>query len=196
MSASKAKKKLIVSDWEGPWVVADFAYDIMNALVPDGDRLFSSISEYDDYLAYIRKKRGYEPGDTLALIAPFLIAYNIDETSLQKVASDSANFLDGSIDAIKILHNLGYPIRIVSTSYSQYVWLTTSEAGIKREHTKSTSFPIGEFKKLVKEKDKTRVKEIIPEILKLGRLGISASSTDKDLRPDARKTINKLDEFF
>ena len=132
MVTPEPKKPLIISDWEGPWVIADYAYDIMRALVPDGGRLFSAISEYDDYLAYIKKKKGYEPGDTLRLIAPFLITYDVDEEGLVDVAKKSAKFLDGSLDAIKILHNSGYSIRIVSTSYSQYVWLTTSLVNIKK----------------------------------------------------------------
>jgi energy-converting hydrogenase A subunit R len=196
VSKSPSRRIIVVSDWEGPWVIADYAYEIMNALMPDGDRIFSAISEYDDYLAYIRKKRGYEPGDTLALIAPFLIAYDVDEKGLQKTASDSARFITESIESLKTLSDLGYPVRIVSTSYCQYVWLTTALAGIPQENTKCTPFSITDFKQRIQEKDKELVKAIIPEILGLGKLGINASSTDQDLLPAARETISKMDEFF
>ena len=195
-SLKTAQKTILVSDWEGPWVIADYAYDIMKALVPNGDRLFSAISEYDDYLAYIRKKRGYEPGDTLALIAPFLIAYDIDEKALQKIANESAKFINGSIESLKILHSLGYSVRIVSTRYCQYVWFTASLAGILAEHTRCTPFSITDFKQRVQEQDKELVKNKIPEILRLGKLGINASSTNRDLLPAARDTISKMDELF
>lgn len=196
VSLTTTRKTMVVSDWEGPWVIADYAYDIMKALVPDGDRLFSAISEYDDYLAYIRKKKGYEPGDTLALIAPFLIAYDIDEKALQKTANESARFITGSIESLKILRSFGYSVRIVSTSYCQYVWFTTALAGIPPEHTRCTSFPITDFKQHVQEQDTELVKNMIPEILRLGKLGVNASSTDQDLLPAARDTISKMDEFF
>lgn len=191
-----SQKTIVVSDWEGPWVIADYAYDIMKALVPNGDRLFSAISEYDDYLAYIRKKKGYEPGDTLALIAPFLIAYNIDEAALQRTAEFGAKFIKGSVDALRILRTFGYPIRIVSTSYCQYVWYTTPLVDIPREHTTCTYFPIMDFKHQVNTQDKHLVETIIPKMLSLGKLGINASSTDQDLSSEARETISIMDEFF
>lgn len=193
---STHQKTVVVSDWEGPWATADYAYDIMRAVVPNGDRLFSAISEYDDYLAYIQKKRGYEPGDTLALIAPFLIAYDIEEGALNSIARKSAKFIRGSMEAIEALRQLGYPLRILSTSYCQYVWHTTSLVGIPQENTKCTIFPIADFKVNVRDEDKSLAKEMIPKILGLGKLGINASSTEKDLPPEARETINTMDEFF
>jgi len=195
-SISTHEKTIVLSDWEGPWVTADYAYDIMKAVVPNGDRLFSAISEYDDYLAYVKKKKGYEPGDTLALIAPFLIAYDIEEKTLNSIARKSAKFIRGSTEAIEVLRQLGYPLRVVSTSYCQYVWYTTSLVGIPQENTKCTIFPIADFKLNVKDGDKRLVKEMIPRILNLGKLGINASSTEKDLPAEARETINTMDEFF
>ncbi len=62
---------MINSDWEGPWVTADHAFDIMRHGIEGGDRLFTNISAYDDYLAYVVNKKDYEPGNTLTLIAPF-----------------------------------------------------------------------------------------------------------------------------
>jgi len=48
---------MINSDWEGPWVTADHAFDIMRRGIDEGARLFETISAYDDYLAYIVKKK-------------------------------------------------------------------------------------------------------------------------------------------
>ena len=45
-------------------------------LFPNGDRIFEVISRYDDLLT-LEEREGYEPGDTLALIVPFLILHNI-----------------------------------------------------------------------------------------------------------------------
>ena len=70
---------MINSDWEGPWVTADHAFDSMQRGIEGGDRLFQSISSYDDYLAYTMKKNDYEPGNTLALIAPFFIAFGLND---------------------------------------------------------------------------------------------------------------------
>jgi len=187
---------MICSDWEGPWVTADHAYEVTKRGIPNGDRLFAGISEYDDYLAYVRKKEGYEPGDTLALTAPFLIAHNIDNKLLIDVAKDNANFIKGSLEAIKILGQLGYAMRIISTSYCQYVHYTTDLAGIPVRNTKCTYFPINKYSKVIKDKDKKFVKEKVKDIINLPRLGISASTTVEDLPSEALESIKKLDNFF
>jgi len=195
-SIFREKKTIVVSDWEGPWVIADHAYEVVKAGIQKGDRLFAAISEYDDYLAYILKKEGYEPGDTLALIAPFLIAYNVDEKFLLEVAKKNANFITGARESIAAFQEAGYPFRIVSTSYCHYVYYTTSIAGISREDARCTEFPIDKYCFQIEDKDKKLVKEKVSEIINLRKLGISASSTEKDLPIEARKVIKTMDNFF
>jgi predicted HAD superfamily phosphohydrolase len=136
---------MVKSDWEGPWVIADYAFEIVKRGLPNGEKVFNVISEYDDYLAYIRKKVNYEPGDTLALIAPFIIAFNLDSNFLIQIAKESANFIHGSIDAIKLLEKLGVSIKVLSTSYCQYVHYTTALAGIPRANVKCTLFDIDRY---------------------------------------------------
>ena len=187
---------MVVSDWEGPWVTADHAFEVTKRCVPNGDMLFAGISEYDDYLSYVKKKEGYQPGDTLALIAPFLVAYDVNEKSLTTVAKENANFIKGSLEAIRMLGELGYSLKIVSTSYCQYVWHTTNLAGIPKTNTKCTFFPIDEYSLNIEEKDKEFVKEKVNEITSLPKLGITASTTEKELPLDAMHTIKKLDRFF
>lgn len=184
------------SDWEGPWVTADHAFDVCKEGIPEGDRLFSGISEYDDYLAYVRKKEGYEPGDTLALIAPFLIAFDLSEAFLVKVAEHDANFIEGSLKAIKLLTKRDYDFRVVSTSYCQYVAYTTNLAGIREGKIRCTSFPINKFSKIVTETDKKLVRKQAEFIKRMPKLGINASTTKKDLNSESLSTIRELDQFF
>jgi len=54
------------------------------------------------------------------LIAPFLIAFGLDNDFLVKKAKDNANFIAGSIKAIELLRR-SYTVNIISTSYHQYV---------------------------------------------------------------------------
>lgn len=196
VSFSRVKKAIVVSDWEGPWVTADHAYEVVKAGIPNGNRLFAAISEYDDYLAYIRKREGYEPGDTLALVAPFLIAYNINEKFLVNIAKENANFITSAKEGIAAFHESGYPFRIISTSYCHYVCHTTSLVGIWRKDVKCTEFPIDKYCSEIKDEDKKTVREKIAEIVNLGKLGISASSNEKDIPDEARKVIETMDDFF
>ena len=70
----------IAFDLIGPLSPQDNAYDLMK-LFPNGDRVFEVLSRYDDLLT-LEEKEGYEPGDTLALIVPFLVLHNITEENI------------------------------------------------------------------------------------------------------------------
>jgi len=187
---------MVVSDWEGPWVVADHAYEVTKRGIANGDRLFAGISEYDDYLAYVRKKENYESGDTLGLVAPFLIAFGVDEQFLLRIARDNANFIKGAFEAIKLLSKSKYTLKIISTSYCQYVHYTTSLTGIPRKNTKCTLFPIDTYSERAIEQDKEYVRRKSQDVANLPKLGISASTSIEDLSPEALKAIEKLDNFF
>jgi len=187
---------MIQSDWEGPWVIADHAFEVTKRGIPNGGKLFSIISEYDDYLAYVKKKVGYEPGDTLALIAPFLIAHDLNSNFLIKVAKDNANFIDGALKAISIITEMGYPLRIISTSYCQYVYETASIAGISNVHVKCTYFDIDKYINKVNKNDKKFLRKKAQEIAKYPPLGISATVTEKELSETALEAIHALDNLF
>jgi energy-converting hydrogenase A subunit R len=184
-----------MSDWEGPWVTADHAYEITKCGVPNGDKLFAALSEYDDYLAYIKRKPGYEPGDTLSLIAPFLVAFNVSDTLLLEVAKKNANFIKGSLEAIQFLRK-EYDLNIISTSYCQYVYYTTKLAGIRPEKVSCTNFPIDDLSKTVNEVDKEFVKKEAKSILNLSTLGISSSTKESEINSKAKQTLESLDRFF
>ncbi|MDI6691504.1 MAG: hypothetical protein QME50_06555 [Candidatus Bathyarchaeota archaeon] len=187
---------MIISDWEGPWVIADHAFEVTKRGVPNGEKLFSVLSEYDDYLAYVRKKPNYEPGDTLALIAPFLIAYNLDSNFLIQVAKDNANFIKGALEAIKILEKSGCAIKIISTSYCQYVHYTTASARIPRRNVKCTVFKIDKYIKTVSDKDKSFARQKVKKIISYPKLGISATVKEEELSDTAKRAIQELNEFF
>jgi energy-converting hydrogenase A subunit R len=61
---------LICLDLEGPLAPQDNAYELMK-LFPRGGKIFEVISRSDDLLT-LEGRPDYEPGDTLALITPFL----------------------------------------------------------------------------------------------------------------------------
>ena len=192
---------MINSDWEGPWVTADHARAMVEYAIPEiGGRVFDGISEYDDWRFYILKgmsygNRKYEPGDTLGLIAPILIAFDISEKDLLEVAKRNANFIEGAAKTIVLLKKF-HEFNVITTSYNQYIEYTAKLVGILKQNTCGTHFPIDEYRKIVEEKDKELVKEWIPVIAKLPKLNIGPESKEKDLRKEQIETIKKLDHFF
>jgi energy-converting hydrogenase A subunit R len=192
---------MINSDWEGPWVTADHARAMLEYAIPKlGGRVFDAISEYDDWRFYIVKGFGYsgrkyEPGDTLGLIAPILISFEITEKDLINVAKSNANFIDGALKSISFLKKL-HDFNVITTSYKQYIEYTAKLAGILKQNTFGTHFPIDEYRENVEEKDKKLVKEWIPIIAKLPKLKIGPQSKEKDLSKKQLEAVKKLDYFF
>lgn len=186
---------MINSDWEGPWVTADHAFDIMRQGIEGGERLFAAISAYDDYLAYVEKKQDYEPGNTLALIAPFLIAFGLDDDFLTARARDNANFIAGSTKAIEMLRN-NYTVNIISTSYHQYVHYSTFLAGIPIEQTYCTWFPIDDFAKEISDEDKILVQQMADTILSMPELDIGMNTDPGEMDGTVAGALRQLDDFF
>jgi len=79
------KPKVLFTDGEGPIVFKDLAADITEKTAPG---LFPVLSFYDDYLAEVGTE-GYQAGDTLALIAPHLIAHGVTDQDVENEAKDA-----------------------------------------------------------------------------------------------------------
>src|SRR4030042_4559888 len=107
---------VICFDLEGPLATQDNAYELMK-LFPDGGRIFEVISRYDDLLS-IAARFDYEPGDTLALIAPFLICHGITEQDIISLA-EKATLVPGSRNLIHYLQTHDWDVYCISTSYQQ-----------------------------------------------------------------------------
>ncbi len=117
----------IITDWEGPWVVNDFAYEICSALF--SPRFFEVLSSYDDYLAYEVKKENYNPGDTLRLIAPFLVAKGITSEWMRKFSNPV--YVRDAASTAKLFQILGLDVTVASTAYIQFLEVSCERLGFK-----------------------------------------------------------------
>jgi len=107
----------ICFDLEGPLSPQDNAYDLMR-LFPNGDKIFEVISRYDDLLT-LEEREDYEPGDTLALIVPFLVLHNISEDDITNLAT-KASLTGGADKLVSWLQNNGWKVFCITTTYEQY----------------------------------------------------------------------------
>ena len=98
---------VICFDLEGPLSPQDNAYELMK-LFPGGGRVFEVISRYDDLLT-LEGRIDYEPGDTLALIAPFLVYHRITEEDVNTLAR-KATLTNGAMQLISRLSIDGWKI--------------------------------------------------------------------------------------
>jgi len=154
--------KVIAFDLEGPLATQDNAYELMK-LFPGGDKIFEIISRYDDLLT-LESRPGYEPGDTLALIAPLLIYHGIKEDDISALARE-ATLVNGAARLIFQLNTAGWRVFCISTSYQQYARHIAYRLNIFSQNVACTSFPIDKLKRLVSTDDFTYVEALETELL-------------------------------
>jgi len=129
----------IAFDLEGPLSPRDNAYELMK-LFPNGDRIFEVISRYDDLLT-LEEREGYEPGDTLALIVPFLVLHNIAEADIARLAAE-ARLTGGAEKLVAWLQYKIWKVFCITTTYEQYADHLTHRLGIFTHNVACTSFPL------------------------------------------------------
>jgi len=171
----------ICFDLEGPLSPQDNAYELMK-LFPSGGKVFEVISRYDDLLT-LEERADYEPGDTLALIVPFLIVHNISLENIAELAA-KATLTGGAEKLISWLQSSIWKVFCISTSYEQYAIHITHKLGIYAHNVSCTAFPL----------EKLRAGLSQPEI----KLVQQAEADMLDMRPveDDDKIKLRLDRFF
>ncbi|MBC8511903.1 MAG: hypothetical protein H8D32_02855, partial [Dehalococcoidia bacterium] len=146
---------VICFDLEGPLATQDNAYELMK-LSPGGGEVFEVISRYDDLLT-LEGRPDYEPGDTLALIAPFLVYHQITEEDITKLAR-KATLTSGATELIFRLSTQGWKIFCISTSYEQYALHITRKLNMFSQNVACTSFPLDKISQTL-SKDELRLLE-------------------------------------
>jgi energy-converting hydrogenase A subunit R len=155
---------LVCFDLEGPLAPQDNAYELMK-LFSRGDKIFEVISRYDDLLT-LEGRPDYEPGDTLAIIAPFLAYYGIREKQITTMGHE-ASLTPSANELISKLKARGWHIFCISTSYEQYAFAVTQRLGIPNENVACTSFPLDQICQLLSQNDSALLEQAEKEIVNL-----------------------------
>ncbi len=152
----------ICFDLEGPLSPQDNAYELMK-LFPNGDRIFEVISRYDDLLT-LEERKDYEPGDTLALIVPFLILHGISEENITSLAAE-ANLTGGTAKLVSWLQYNGWRVFCITTTYEQYAIHITQKLGIYAHSVACTTFPLNKFRVTLCKEDSELLRQVEQDIL-------------------------------
>lgn len=132
---------IFVFDLEGPLSPMDHAAEAMRIIGnklgrPDFFNLFQMVSLYDDELT-LEGKPGYNPGDTLRLIAPIVSTQLSDEELVE--ISDEAALTPGAKDLMATLDM--DDVYVASTSYQQHAYTVAEKLGIDLQHVNCTLLP-------------------------------------------------------
>jgi energy-converting hydrogenase A subunit R len=187
-------KRVFISDCEGPISKNDNAFEITSNFVPNGDKLFTVISKYDDVLAEILKKPKYKAGDTLKLILPFLKAYDVTDSKMREFSAKSLLLITNVKDMLLHVRNVAYAF-IVSTSYQHYIETLCQALNFPYENTYCTKLCLDKY--FITEKEKSRLKELAIEIAEMPLIEIpSKAKSLSDFSKKDQELIDRLDEIF
>ncbi|MFA5110725.1 MAG: hypothetical protein WC443_04905 [Desulfobaccales bacterium] len=134
------------TDCEGPLALNDNAFELCrDFLKPQGDRFFQQVSRYNDYLAEVAKKEGYDAGTTLKLILPFLKAQGLTNAQIEAYSRKSMALVPGAAEAYTFLHSRNFPIFEISTSYCKFAEAVGAKLGFNREHILCTELDLDRY---------------------------------------------------
>jgi len=187
-------KRVFISDCEGPISKNDNAFELTAHFVPDGDKLFTVISKYDDALADVLKRPRYKAGDTLKLILPFLKAYDVTDRKMREFSAQKLILISSAKKTLQHVRKVTHAF-IVSTSYEHYMRALCKAIAFPYENTYCTKLNIDKYH--IAEKEKTKLKEFAKEIAKMPMLTITKNTKSiEDFSEKDQRIIRRLDEIF
>lgn len=187
-------KPVFISDCEGPISKNDNAFEITSHFVPNGDKLFTVISKYDDVLADVFGKPGYSAGSTLRLILPFLKAYGVTDRQIERFSAENLLLIANSKGTMQHARAIASAF-IVSTSYEQYIKALCKALGFPYANTYCTRLNIDKY--LVNPKENVRLREIAREIIQTPLICIpQGAKSIVDFSVKDQETITQLNRIF
>jgi energy-converting hydrogenase A subunit R len=148
--------KFFVSDCEGPISVNDNAFELAGHFIEDGEKFFQIVSRYDDILVDEVKRPGYNAGDTLKLILPFLKAYGATNKNMKEFSSRNVLLIPGAKDTMSWVNDM-MPSFIVSTSYQPYIQALCDLTHFPFDHCYCTRLDLESH--VLSEEDTIKLKE-------------------------------------
>jgi len=189
-----SEQRIFISDCEGPISKNDNAFELASHFIPDGTRLFTLISKYDDVLADVVKRPGYKAGDTLKLILPFLKAYGATNQAMADYSSKNVLLVPGAKEMLRFVQNV-MPSFIVSTSYEQYMRVLCDLVDFPFENVHCTRLDLDKYK--ISGKEANRIKKFREQMVTMSIPEIPKGATSlRDFTKRHQDTVNQLDEIF
>jgi len=175
-------------DLEGPISGQDHAQAVCNQFVEDGEKLFPVLSRYvlSSYILPPSDEEGYEPGDTLRFLIPFLVVAGVTEKDLREVSAQ-AGIVPGIIEFFTEVQRDGCTVRIISTSYEQHAFSVAKRIGLPKEQVYCTKFPLDQLREKVTDSDEVLIREVRERAVEL---------CCDDLESKDTEMMEALDPFF
>jgi energy-converting hydrogenase A subunit R len=186
--------RLFVTDCEGPLTTNDNALEIAERFLPNGGDLFARLSRYDDVLADVEHRPGYNAGDTLRLLPPFLKAFEVMDEDVELFSAERVLMVPGAPKLLTSVRAL-LSAFIISTSYTPYLRALCALTDFPFADVRCTELHLDAWRMSADEKEWLR--EQAEGILARPLLGVPEGATSlHDLAPRDRDTVAALDALF
>ena len=186
--------RIYVTDCEGPLTRNDNAQEIAERFIPDGAEFFARLSKYDDFLADVIRRPGYNAGDTLRLVPPFFKAFYVTDEDVESFSAEQVLLVPRALKALDAVTAL-MPAYIISTSYTPYLRALCALAGFPLEHVRCTDLSLDAWDMPEAEADALR--STVGLVLARPVIEIpDGTSSAADLSPQDRATVAELDDLF
>ncbi len=192
--AGPAPRRIYVTDCEGPLTRNDNAQEIAARFIPDGAEFFARLSKYDDFLADVVHKPGYNAGDTLRLLPPFLKAFAVSEGDIEAFSAEGVLLVPEALEALTAIAAL-VPTFIISTSYTPYLKALCRLSGFPTANVRCTELSLDAWSMPAAERDWLRAEAA--GVMERGLIEIpDGARSAGDLAPADAATVAKLDDLF
>ena len=190
----RTPRRIYVTDCEGPLTRNDNAQEIAERFIPDGAEFFARLSKYDDFLADVVRKPGYNAGDTLRLLPPFLKAFEATDEGVEAFSAEGVLLVPGALEALTEVAAL-LPTFIISTSYTPYLRALCRLSGFPLSNVRCTELSLDAW--LMSEDEKTWLRDEAARVMERSLIEIPAEAgSADDLSPADAVTVARLDDLF
>jgi predicted HAD superfamily phosphohydrolase len=185
---------IYVTDCEGPLTKNDNAQEIAERFIPEGAELFARLSRYDDFLADVACRPGYNAGDTLRLLPPFLKAFEVSDEDVESFSAEGVLLVPGTLKTLERVLAL-MPAFIISTSYTPYLKALCELSGFPFEDVRCTELTLDAWATPAAEK--AWLRDEAGRVLARPVIEIPEGARSADDLSDAdRDTVEALDRLF
>ena len=192
--ALRTPRRIYVTDCEGPLTKNDNAQEIAARFIPDGAEFFARLSKYDDFLADVVRKPGYNAGDTLRLLPPFLKAFAVSDEEVETFSAEGVLLVPGALEALTAIAEL-VPTFIISTSYTPYLKALCGISGFPLANVRCTELSLDAWAMPTEERDWLRA--AAAGVMERGLIEIpDGAGSAADLAAADAATVAMLDDLF
>jgi energy-converting hydrogenase A subunit R len=186
--------KIFITDCEGPISKNDNAMELAAHVIPQGEKVFSLLSKYDDYLAYVEKRPGYKAGDTLRLILPFFKAFGATDKKIEEYSRAHILLIPGAEETLHFVRKQ-MPAFIISTSYEPYIRALCEVTDFPCKDAFCTTLALDRYPLPAEEEGYLR--KVAEEIARMPMIKWEEGATGSaDLSPQGQEIVQQLNQLF